>query len=167
MLIIFLEPSLVVNFLKISIGFCFARRSGKPPRTMLWGSLLIISAAYFVGLGLGQVVEHFTHHAAHASAVSEHSPNHGVAHHESASTAISSAEQRKLTGVFFSIYYAMTGVHAVHIVVGMGVIAWLLVRSLRGDFSPAYYGPVDYVGLYWHLVDLVWIYLFPLLYLIR
>ena len=53
------------------------------------------------------------------------------------------------------------------ILAGMGVIAWLLRRSLRGDFSPDYFGPVDYVGLYWHLVDLVWIYLFPLLYLIR
>lgn len=70
-------------------------------------------------------------------------------------------------GIFFSIYYAMTGVHAVHILAGMGVITWILVRSVRGDFHAGYFGPVDYVGLYWHLVDLVWIYLFPLLYLIH
>ncbi len=70
-------------------------------------------------------------------------------------------------GIFFSIYYAMTGVHALHILAGMIAISWLLVRAVRGDFSSRFFGPVDYVGLYWHLVDLVWIYLFPLLYLIH
>ncbi len=70
-------------------------------------------------------------------------------------------------GVFFSIYYCMTGVHAIHILGGIIVLVWLLVRSIRQDFNPQYFGPVDYVGLYWHLVDLIWIYLFPLLYLIR
>ena len=74
---------------------------------------------------------------------------------------------KRRAGVFFSIYYMMTGVHAIHILAGIGVLVWLLVRSVRRDFSPQYFGPVDYVGLYWHLVDLIWIYLFPLLYLIR
>jgi cytochrome c oxidase subunit III len=72
-----------------------------------------------------------------------------------------------LAGVFFSIYYCMTGIHAIHILAGIGVLAWLLVRSVRRDFNRQYFGPVDYVGLYWHIVDLIWIYLFPLLYLIR
>ena len=70
-------------------------------------------------------------------------------------------------GVFFSIYYCMTGVHAIHILAGIGVLIWLLVRATRQDFNKNYFGPVDYVGLYWHLVDLIWIYLFPLMYLIR
>jgi cytochrome c oxidase subunit 3 len=70
-------------------------------------------------------------------------------------------------GVFFSIYYCMTGVHAIHILAGIAVLVWLLVRSVRQDFNRQYFGPVDYVGLYWHLVDLIWIFLFPLLYLIR
>lgn len=69
-------------------------------------------------------------------------------------------------GTFFSVYFAMTGLHAVHIVAGMGAIGWILMRSIRGDFSSQYFTPVDNVGLYWHLVDLVWIFLFPLLYLI-
>ena len=69
-------------------------------------------------------------------------------------------------GTFFSVYFAMTGLHAIHIIAGIGAITWLLVRSLRGHFSPQYYTPVDVVGLYWHLVDLVWIFLFPLLYLV-
>ena len=68
--------------------------------------------------------------------------------------------------IFFSFYFMMTGLHGVHIVAGMAVIGWVLWRSVRGDFSSRYFTPVDLVGLYWHLVDLIWIYLFPLLYLV-
>jgi cytochrome c oxidase subunit 3 len=70
-------------------------------------------------------------------------------------------------GIFFSIYFCMTGLHGLHVIAGMSAIAWVLVRSAKGQFSSEYFGPVDYVGLYWHLVDLIWIYLFPLLYLIH
>jgi cytochrome c oxidase subunit III len=70
-------------------------------------------------------------------------------------------------GVFFSIYFCMTGLHGIHVIAGMSAIAWVMFRSARGQFSSQYFGPVDYVGLYWHLVDLIWIYLFPLLYLIH
>ncbi len=70
-------------------------------------------------------------------------------------------------GLFFSIYYCMTGIHAVHILGGMVVLTWLLIRATKDHFNEQYFGPVDYVGLYWHLVDLIWIYLFPLLYLIK
>ena len=80
--------------------------------------------------------------------------------------AAEAGERPAKLGQFFSIYYAMTGVHAIHILAGMGVLIWLTIRAARGDFTPDYFGPVDFVGLYWHLVDLVWIYLFPLLYLI-
>ncbi|MEZ6044972.1 MAG: cytochrome c oxidase subunit 3 family protein [Planctomycetaceae bacterium] len=76
------------------------------------------------------------------------------------------AEIPRNAGIFFSIYFCMTGLHGIHILFGMGFITWLIVRAARGDFNEQYFGPVDYVGLYWHLVDLIWIYLFPLLYLI-
>ena len=68
--------------------------------------------------------------------------------------------------MFFSFYFMMTGLHGLHVVAGMIAIAWVLRRAIRGHFSSRYYGPVDLVGLYWHLVDMIWIYLFPLLYLI-
>ena len=71
------------------------------------------------------------------------------------------------TNMFFSIYFAMTGLHGVHVLVGVIVFVWLLIRSIRGDFTPDYFGPVDYAALYWHIVDLIWIFLFPLLYLIH
>jgi cytochrome c oxidase subunit 3 len=69
--------------------------------------------------------------------------------------------------IFFGIYFVMTGLHALHVIVGIGVIAWIMRRTRRGDFSAAYYTPVENVGLYWHLVDIIWIFLFPLLYLVR
>ena len=77
--------------------------------------------------------------------------------------AIQTAKQ---TEIFFAFYFAMTGLHAFHMLIGLGLMTWLLLRARRGDFGPAYYTPVELGGLYWHFVDIVWIYLFPLLYLI-
>lgn len=68
---------------------------------------------------------------------------------------------------FFAIYYAMTGLHGIHVVVGMGIIGWLFIGAMRGRFNGEYYTPVDLGGLYWHIVDLIWIFLFPLFYLIH
>jgi cytochrome c oxidase subunit 3 len=68
---------------------------------------------------------------------------------------------------FFAIYFLMTGLHGIHVLVGMGLITWILLRARKGEFSANYFAPVDLVGLYWHLVDLIWIFLFPLLYLIH
>jgi cytochrome c oxidase subunit 3 len=69
--------------------------------------------------------------------------------------------------MFFSVYFGMTGLHGLHVIAGMIAIAWVLVGALQGRFSPAYFTPVPMVGLYWHVVDLIWIYLFPLFYLIH
>ena len=68
---------------------------------------------------------------------------------------------------FVGIYFAMTGLHGLHVSAGIGVLLWILVRAWNGHFSSQYFNPVDCTGLYWHLVDLIWIYLFPLLYLIH
>ncbi len=68
--------------------------------------------------------------------------------------------------VFFGIYFFLTGLHGIHVIVGMGVIMWLMIRTWKNEFSSQYYTPVECVGLYWHLVDLIWIFLFPLLYLV-
>jgi cytochrome c oxidase subunit 3 len=68
--------------------------------------------------------------------------------------------------LFFSLYFAMTGLHALHMVIGIGIFAVLFVQAWRNHFSPAYYTPLELSGLYWHFVDIVWIFLFPLLYLL-
>jgi len=68
--------------------------------------------------------------------------------------------------LFFFLYFAMTGLHAVHMVIGVGILATLWVYARKGLYSPAYFNPVHVSGLYWHFVDIVWIFLYPLLYLI-
>lgn len=69
-------------------------------------------------------------------------------------------------GMYFGFYYTMTGLHGIHVLIGMGLITWLLIRTIRGDFHSQYWLPVEGVGIFWHIVDLIWIFLFPLLYLV-
>jgi cytochrome c oxidase subunit 3 len=68
--------------------------------------------------------------------------------------------------IFFWIYFVMTGLHALHMIIGLIVMSWLLYKAWKGSFSADYYTPVEISGLYWHFVDIVWIFLFPLLYLL-
>ena len=160
------------------------------------GPLSIAALCFFGGVGLGIFLESEEHEPAAASAhvTGNHSDEHAGHDHEHAhvdeaksninlvsidkivhdvattpaelATPVSSVNQKGMAGLFFSIYYCMTGVHALHILGGMGVLTWLIVKSARFEFHSKYYGPVDNVGLYWHLVDFIWIFLFPLLYLI-
>jgi cytochrome c oxidase subunit 3 len=76
------------------------------------------------------------------------------------------AEEQGHAQLFFSIYFAMTGLHALHMVIGVAILLTLIVLARKGRFSASYYTPVDVAGLYWHFVDIIWIFLFPLLYLI-
>jgi len=68
--------------------------------------------------------------------------------------------------IYFALYFVMTGLHALHMIIGIGFFTWLLYASWKGRFTPEWNTPVEMGGLYWHFVDIVWIYLFPLLYLI-
>jgi cytochrome c oxidase subunit 3 len=76
------------------------------------------------------------------------------------------AEDAGAQEIFFLLYFTMTGVHALHLIIGLGVVGTMLWLAWRGRFSPAYYNPVEVSGLYWHFVDIVWIFLLPMLYLI-
>jgi cytochrome c oxidase subunit 3 len=71
------------------------------------------------------------------------------------------------TEIFFFLYFAMTGMHALHMIIGIVLLFWLTHRAWRGDFSSGYVAPIENFGLYWHFVDIVWLFLFPLLYLIN
>ncbi len=68
--------------------------------------------------------------------------------------------------IYFSLYFALTGLHALHMIIGLGIFTFLTYYAWRGRYTPEYHTPVEIGGLYWHFVDIVWIYLFPLLYLI-
>jgi cytochrome c oxidase subunit 3 len=96
-------------------------------------------------------------HPGHGPAAPSHADEHGIHN---------TPEQMATARTFFSIYFCMTGLHGLHVIVGMLLIAWVWLRNIRGEFDSTYNAPVDLVGLYWHLVDLIWIFLFPLLYLI-
>ncbi len=101
------------------------------------------------------------HHAAPAHTGEE------VALGGEAEGAHATLEEPKNVQIFFGIYFAMTGLHGLHVIAGIIVFLWLLRRAIRGDFHSENFAAVDFAALYWHLVDLVWIYLFPLLYLIH
>ena len=73
----------------------------------------------------------------------------------------------RMAHVFFGIYFFMTGLHGFHVLIGIGIWVWMLLKAMKGHFGATYFGPIDFTALYWHLVDLIWIYLFPLLYLIH
>jgi cytochrome c oxidase subunit 3 len=100
-------------------------------------------------------------------------PGDGERSHDGASTAAASATADGTTldvgniQFFFSFYFGMTGLHALHMVIGVAILLVLLVAARRCAFSANYYTPVEMTGLYWHFVDIVWVFLFPLLYLIR
>jgi cytochrome c oxidase subunit III len=79
---------------------------------------------------------------------------------------LNGVEQQGAAQIFFALYFCMTGLHAMHMVVGVGILSWLVWASHKGKFTAGYMTPVDISGLYWHFVDIVWIFLFPLLYLI-
>jgi cytochrome c oxidase subunit 3 len=76
-------------------------------------------------------------------------------------------DQAAHTQIFFSLYFAMTGLHALHMIIGLGILVWLTIRAQRGDFTAGYVAPIENFALYWHFVDIVWLFLFPLLYLIN
>lgn len=152
--------------------------------TAFWGAIVFATGVTIASVGLGIVVAvgiqeiqhdqaahgdaHADAHGGAAHATDSHDDgHHGEDSHAEAPTATPTPQIGVNAGNFFSIYFAMTGVHALHIFAGMIVFLWIIGRIARGDFGPERYGPVEYVGLYWHLVDLVWIYLFPLLYLIK
>ena len=68
--------------------------------------------------------------------------------------------------IFFSLYFMMTGIHALHMVIGLGIMLYILIQAMKGTYDADYFAPVEVSGLYWHFVDIVWIFLFPLLYLL-
>jgi cytochrome c oxidase subunit 3 len=89
-----------------------------------------------------------------------------VAHHVPGPTFQFEKEHFRHAQIFFSLYFIMTGVHALHMIIGLGIMLVMFWLAWRGTITPEYYSPIEVSGLYWHFVDIVWIFLFPLLYLL-
>ena len=87
-------------------------------------------------------------------------------HHVPGPNFVFEKEYLQHAQIFFSLYFLMTGLHAVHMIIGLGIMAWMLWWSWNGTITREYASPIEISGLYWHFVDIVWIFLFPLLYLL-
>ena len=74
---------------------------------------------------------------------------------------------QRTTQIYFSLYFTMTGLHALHMIIGIGLMSVITWMAWKGKFDAEYFTPVEMSGLYWHFVDIVWIFLFPLLYLVE
>lgn len=136
---------------------------------ILWLIVTIILGFAFLGIKGIEYRDKFVHHHVPGPNYQWHHEGHGP--HPAPEEATSAAQteaflQTRHTALFFGLYFVMTGLHAIHMVIGIGVMSWLVVRTYLGHFNSAYYEPIEIGGLYWHFVDIVWIFLFPLLYLI-
>lgn len=135
----------------------WAAQTGKQKALVMYLLLTIVLGLAFLGVKGVEYAEKFEKHHVpgptfhFAGAIPGHPDHPADPHH---------AE------MFFSLYFAMTGMHAVHMIIGIGLFAFLAFKAARGAYTPAYHTPIENAGLYWHFVDIVWIYLFPLLYLI-
>ncbi len=164
-------PAIFLGLFAAACGFFAA--TGKKVLAVFSLGLVIMMSGFFIGAVIGQVYQNW-HESTLAAHDGEHGHGHGAAGHgddhgahDDRGPGEDTSGRKPQIGVFFSIYYCMTGLHAIHVIAGMIALSWLYLRCLKAHFRPDYFGPVDYVGLYWHLVDLIWIYLFPLLYLIK
>ncbi len=127
-----------------------AGQLGRRKTIMLFLALTLLLGLVFLGIKGYEWWEKFQEH---------HVP--GMASFHLEGTALQGPAQ-----LFFSLYFAMTGLHALHMVVGVGIMLYLLYQARLGKYTAEYYTPIDVGGLYWHFVDIIWIFLYPLLYLV-
>ena len=138
-----------------SFTMVMAVRAGQlgKQKAIVWFLILTLIFGFaFLGVKAIEWNEKFEEH---------HIPGQAAFHLE----GLSAGEQGHAQ-LFFSLYFAMTGLHALHMVIGAGILLFLILQARKGVYTADYYTPVDVAGLYWHFVDIIWIFLFPLLYLI-
>jgi cytochrome c oxidase subunit III len=126
---------------------------GKRQQTVLFLILTLVLGGVFLGVKVVEYADKFEHHLVPGPHFSGHAL--GLA-----------GDRASHAQIYFSLYFAMTGLHALHMIIGVPIILWIAWRANAGEFRPDYSSPVELVGLYWHFVDIIWIFLFPLLYLI-
>ncbi len=128
-----------------------AAQMGERGKLVTFLILTMILGSVFLGVKAFEYADKFEHH---------HVPGPDF-HFEGVPADVARHAQ-----IFFSLYFVMTGLHALHMIVGLGIMTWMLVWSMNGTITREYASPIEISGLYWHFVDIVWIFLFPLLYLL-
>jgi cytochrome c oxidase subunit III len=139
---------LILSSLTMALGVR-AAQTNERSATVRWLVLTIVLGFVFLGIKVYEYADKFEHH------------------HVPGANFIAEGPWAAQQQIFFSLYFTMTGLHALHMIIGvvmMSIITWM---AHKGKFDSTYYTPVEMAGLYWHFVDLVWIYLFPLLYLVE
>lgn len=143
---------LICSSLTMALAVYFAQTGGRRKQIVYLVLTMILGAAFLVIKGF-EYAEKFRDHLF---------PNTGFRWE----TALPHGTTTQQVQMFYWIYFAMTGLHALHMIIGLGLMAVLVYQARRGRFTPEYHAPVELTGLYWHFVDIVWIFLFPLLYLL-
>ena len=167
---------LIMSSFTMAMGV-WSAQTGKKKLVPLFLILTLSLGCVFLGIKFVEYKQKFEHHlipghnfdityrSSHPAPVDD--PEEMALEKQEVDRALASdPDANSHAQLYFSLYFAMTGLHALHMIVGAGLIIWLIKGALGGRFTPHYNTPVEIVGLYWHFVDIVWIYLFPLLYLI-
>ncbi|MCA1583999.1 MAG: cytochrome c oxidase subunit 3 family protein [Acidobacteria bacterium] len=155
-----------------------AAQTNQPKATVNWLILTILLGGVFLGVKVIEYADKFEHRhvpgpnflwedPSHAAAPGEHAGAEAAAAVSPERAALEAEQMQRRTQIFFSLYFTMTGLHALHMVVGIAILAVIAWMAYRRRFDAEYYAPVEMTGLYWHFVDIVWIFLFPLLYLVE
>ena len=146
-------------------------QTNKRTATVNWLVLTMILGTVFLGVKVIEYTDKFEHHHVpgyNFQWASHEAPAAGAAAAEGHRELSLNADQLQLTTqIYFSLYFTMTGLHALHMIIGIGIMLVITWMAWKGKFDDQYYTPVEMAGLYWHFVDIVWIFLFPLLYLVE
>jgi cytochrome c oxidase subunit 3 len=144
---------LIVSSLTMALAVYYAQVGVRKLQIVFLVATMILGAT-FLGVKAVEYHEKYVDHLI---------PVRGMFHYEGTLPHGVTQEQVQM---FYWIYFAMTGLHALHMIIGLGILSFLVYFAWRGRYSPEYHAPVEISGLYWHFVDIVWIFLFPLLYLL-
>jgi cytochrome c oxidase subunit III len=139
---------LIVSSLTMALAVYFAQTGKRRPQVWFLVATLVLGAT-FLGIKAVEYAEKFRDNL-----------------FPGASFHWTGAGDPNQVQIFYWIYFAMTGLHALHMIIGIGILAYLIFFAWRGRYTPEYHAPVELTGLYWHFVDIIWIFLFPLLYLL-
>jgi len=140
---------LIGSSLTMAYGVNAAQRGAAPKEQVFWLVATMILGSAFLGIKVVEYADKFEHHLI-----------------PGAHFLFDKPEFQQTAQIYFSLYFALTGLHATHMIVGIAIMAVITWMAWKGRFTAEWYTPVEIMGLYWHFVDLVWIFLFPLLYLI-
>jgi len=143
---------LIVSSLTMALAVYFAQMGSRRSQVIFLVLTMLLGAVFLVVKGF-EYADKFEHH---------HFPGLNFQWNEAVPAGVSTHHIQ----MFYWIYFAMTGLHALHMIIGIGAMLFLIFYAYRGRYTPEYHAPVELTGLYWHFVDIVWIFLFPLLYLL-